>query len=179
MLYILIIVFILALDIISKMYIAGNLEFFSKIPVIDGVLNITNISNDGIAFGMLGNVRWLFMLATVLLVLCLSAFMAFGKGYAKTVYISCSMILAGGLGNLIDRVFVLGVYDEPKCVVDFIDFCAFPKIWMWTFNIADVAVCVGVGLMILYLVFLEKKAQKKGFKTILYEEKKNGGEADE
>ena len=37
-------------------------------------------------------------------------------------------------------------------VIDFIDFCAFPKIWMWVFNIADACVCVGAGIMILWLI---------------------------
>ena len=57
-------------------------------------------------------------------------------------------------------------------VVDFIDFCAFPDIWRYTFNVADIAVCVGAGLFILYLLAFDKKAYKNGFKAVLYEEKK-------
>jgi lipoprotein signal peptidase len=46
---------------------------------------------------------------------------------------------------MIDRVF-LGY------VVDFFDFCAFPKLWKWVFNVADVFVCVGAGLLALWLI---------------------------
>ncbi|MBR4013794.1 MAG: signal peptidase II, partial [Clostridia bacterium] len=56
-----------------------------------------------------------------------------------------SMIIAGGIGNMIDRV-ALGY------VIDFLDFCAFPTLWMWVFNVADVCVCVGGGLLVLWLI---------------------------
>ena len=65
-----------------------------------------------------------------------------------------SMIIGGGIGNMIDRVF-LGY------VVDFLDFCAFPNLWIWVFNVADAFVCVGAGMLILYLVL----EMVKDFKT--------------
>ena len=49
-------------------------------------------------------------------------------------------------------------------VVDFLDFCAFPAVWMWVFNIADVCVCVGAAIIALYLVIdivNEAKKQKE------------------
>jgi signal peptidase II len=48
-------------------------------------------------------------------------------------------------------------------VIDFIDFCAFPKIWMWVFNIADSCVCIGAGLLALWMILdivREAKAEK-------------------
>ena len=60
-------------------------------------------------------------------------------------------------------------------MVDFIDFCAFPELWKWTFNVADVAVCIGVGMFALYLIILDKKCFENGMKSVVFEEKKNGG----
>lgn len=171
MIYMIIAAAVFLADILSKVAVAGNIEFFKDVPVIPGVLNLTNISNDGIAFGMLGGQRWLFMAATALLVIALALFIIKAKGYARTVYVSASLVLGGGLGNFFDRIVTLGKYDAPKCVVDFIDFCAFPKLWSWTFNAADIAVCVGVGIFALYLIAFDKKAYKNGFKAVLYEEK--------
>ena len=171
--------FSIAADIITKLYIAQNYSFYEHTQLIPGVLNITNVSNDGIAFGMLDNARWLFMLATAVLVVALAVFVIYVKGYHKLLYLSAGLVLGGGIGNFIDRIVTFGVYDNPKSVVDFIDFCAFPEFWMWTFNIADVSVCVGAGLFILYLFAFDKKAFKNGKKAVLYEEKENGGKIHE
>ena len=59
-------------DIITKLYIAHNYSLYQYTELIPGILNITNVSNDGIAFGMLDNARWLFMLATGVLVFILA-----------------------------------------------------------------------------------------------------------
>lgn len=180
MIYFIIAVAVILADLVSKIAVAGNLAYFTEIPVIKGVLNITNISNDGIAFGMMDNARWLFMLVTFVMMAFLAFFIIKVKGYTKMVYVIASVIFGGGMGNLIDRIVTLGKYDMEKAVVDFIDFCAFPNIWRYTFNVADVAVCVGVGLFILYLVAFDKKAYQNGFKAVLYEEKKaEKGNADE
>jgi signal peptidase II len=45
-------------------------------------------------------------------------------------------------------------------VIDFIDFCAFPKIWMWIFNVADICVCVGAGLLALWMILDTVKQMK-------------------
>ena len=58
------------------------------------------------------------------------------------------LIIGGGIGNMIDRIFY-GV------VIDFIDFCAFPDLWKWIFNGADSFVCVGVALLIIYYIRAE------------------------
>lgn len=167
-------------DIISKVWIADRFEFYHTEELIPGIINITNIANDGIAFGWLDNARWLFMLATGIIILVLLYFIVFVKGYHKLIYLSAGVVLGGGLGNFIDRIFTLGRYDKAQCVVDFIDFCAFPEIWKWTFNVADMAVCIGVGIFVLYLIVLDKKCFERGMKAVVFEEKKNGGnKADE
>jgi signal peptidase II len=69
---------------------------------------------------------------------------------------SLTMICAGGIGNMIDRV-------RLGYVIDFLDFCAFPKLWMWVFNVADAFVVVGAGILILWMILdiiKDAKAQK-------------------
>ena len=57
-----------------------------------------------------------------------------------------TLLIAGGIGNMIDRC-TIGV------VTDFIDFCAFPNLWKWIFNIADCAVTIGGGMMFVWLIW--------------------------
>ena len=57
---------------------------------------------------------------------------------------------------MIDRVFYKGTLPitvGKNVVIDFIDFCAFPKIWPWVFNIADSFVCIGAGLTMAWCVW--------------------------
>ena len=61
---------------------------------------------------------------------------------------------------MIDRIFNGDVIGEGV-VVDFIDFCAFPNLWMWIFNLADSFVCVGAGIFIFFYVREEIQAYKK------------------
>ena len=166
---------VLIADIISKVIISSSFELYYSEAFIPGILNITNISNDGIAFGMLDNARWLFMAATAVLIVILLGIVIFAKGYHKLVYACAGLVLGGGAGNFVDRILKLGLYDEPGCVVDFIDFCAFPELWRWTFNVADIGVCVGAGLFILYLVAFDKKSYENGLKSVVYEQKKTDG----
>ena len=172
MIYFIIAAVVILADLLSKVIVAGSIEFGREIPVVSGVLNITNVSNDGIAFGMMDNARWLFMLVTFVMMVFIAFFIIKVKGYTKLLYVIAAVIFGGGMGNLVDRIICLGKYDLDKAVVDFIDFCAFPDIWRYTFNVADIAVCVGAGLFILYLLAFDKKAYKNGFKAVLYEEKK-------
>ena len=73
---------------------------------------------------------------------------------------------------MIDRV-LLGY------VIDFFDFCAFPQIWRWVFNVADVFVCVGAGMLMLYLILdtvkvaKEEKAKKAAAEDVAANDKTN------
>ena len=158
-------------DIVTKLLVAGRLPFGADVPVINGVLRFTNVSNPGMAFGLLGSSRWIFISLSVVLLTALGIVFVKERNYAKCVYVFFALIFGGGLGNLIDRVVSFGVYDAPGSVVDFIDFCAFPDLWKWTFNVADAGVTVGVFLFIGYLLFFEKKAYEHGKTPVLYEDK--------
>ena len=67
---------------------------------------------------------------------------------------SLILICGGGIGNMIDRI-------RLGYVIDFLDFCAFPNLWMWVFNVADACVCVGAGILMVWLVISMIQDSKK------------------
>ena len=66
---------------------------------------------------------------------------------------------------MIDRCFRVGMVrgEERHYVFDFLDFCAFPNIWRWTFNVADAFVCVGAGILMVWCIcaFVQETKQEK------------------
>ena len=143
------------IDLLTKIIVMNTMTLGQSIPLIKGVLHITYITNKGAAFGSFSDARWLFMTLSSLLIVFLVALLIAWEDRHPLFYVSVSMVLGGGIGNMIDRIF----YGE---VVDFIDFCAFPRLWQWIFNGADSFVCVGVGLLIIYYIRAEiRNAREK------------------
>ena len=142
---------VVALDQVSKILIL-NFLYEDRIVLIPGILNFTYVENDGMAFGLLSDHRWVFMVFSTIGILLIAVYLWF---YVKDLLgrIGLALVIGGGIGNMIDRV-------AYGFVVDFIDFCAF-DFWKWVFNIADSAVCVGAGLFMLYLVLDTVKEYKK------------------
>ena len=64
---------------------------------------------------------------------------------------SLRLIISGAIGNMIDRLFYGETFGNGL-VVDFLDFCAFPDLWHWIFNVADAFVVVGAGIVFVYLI---------------------------
>lgn len=148
------------LDQLTKLLVDYYMEIGDSVPLIDGVLHITYIRNDGAAFGSMDNMRWFFMVGSVIALIALSAFLITKyKTLDNITRISIALIISGGFSNMIDRCF----YGEELfngSVIDFIDFCAFPKIWSYIFNIADACVVVGTGLLIIAIILMEVKERK-------------------
>ncbi len=147
---------VVAADFASKRLVLAFLDREQPFSVIDGVLRFSYVENRGAAFGMLDEHRWVFMLISTVAIVAMIFYLVKFKPESKLACISLSLVIGGGIGNMIDRV-------AYGFVVDFIDFCAFPNIWMWVFNIADACVCVGAGMLVLYLVLdliKEIKAEK-------------------
>lgn len=143
---------VIALDQVSKILVL-NLLYKEQVEIIPGVLNFTYVENRGMAFGMLSDHRWVFMVLSVIGIGLVGYYLF---RYAKSTLgrVALALIVGGGIGNMIDRVY-LGF------VVDFIDFCLF-DFWVWVFNVADAAVCVGAALFVLELILeIVKDAKKK------------------
>ena len=133
----------------SKAWIAERAATLAHNPIIliPGVLRFSYVENDGMAFGMLGDHPWVFMIASVVAILGVTVYLVCYSPDSVLCRAALMLIVGGGIGNMIDRV-------KLHYVIDFIDFYPFPKLWTWVFNVADVAVCVGVGLMILWLILM-------------------------
>ena len=155
------------LDQISKYLVVINLDLFESVPVIPGVFHFTYIHNPGAAFGSMADSRWVFMILSVLMIVGIIVFMYWKKPTSKLLLWGLTLIVSGGIGNMIDRV-------RLGYVVDFLDFCAFPNLWMWTFNIADAFVCVGAGIIILWMI-LDMVKEYKEEKAKKAEESQNNG----
>ncbi|MFH0855706.1 MAG: signal peptidase II [Candidatus Omnitrophota bacterium] len=125
---------ILALDQISKFFVSAKIQLNDTLPVIKGVFGLSLIHNRGAAFGIFKNQVYLFIV-TSLAAVVLIYFGLKDNRHNKYYVVSLSLILAGALGNLIDRV-------RFGYVIDFLNFYIWP-----VFNVADSAVTVGAVLL--------------------------------
>lgn len=155
--YGLIIVVGIFLDQLTKFLSAKFLTLVDTIPLIKfgntQVLNLTYNENTGAAFGMLKDHRWVFLSISTIAIIAMLAYLFLGHANTKLEAIGISMLISGGIGNMIDRL-ALGY------VIDFIDF---RLINFAIFNGADSFVCVGAGILMLALVLeivKESKTQK-------------------
>ena len=142
------------LDQLSKYLIISNLELHESIEIIPGVFNFTYIQNRGAAFGSFDEHRWIFLVLSTVMIIAILAFLFWKKPQDKLLLASLILITGGGIGNMIDRV-CLGY------VIDFLDFCAFPNLWMWIFNVADACVCIGAGMLALWMILDTVKETQK------------------
>ena len=154
MLWIILLVLIIFADQLSKWLVVALLQGKESVYVIPGVLRFTYVENDGAAFGMLDDHRWVFLVLSTVMIIALIFYIVKYKPSSKWVMTSLILIVGGGIGNMIDRL-LLGY------VIDFIDFCAFPQLWRWVFNIADSAVCVGTFMLSLWLIIDTVKEYKR------------------
>lgn len=141
------------LDQLTKWLAVKFLEPIDTCPLIKNVLHLTYVENEGAAFGMMKDSRWIFMTVSVIAIAIFTAYLYLGHAENMLYAVSLSMVISGGIGNMIDRI-ALGY------VVDFIDF---RLINFAVFNGADSFVCVGAGLLILALLLdlvKEAKAEK-------------------
>ena len=142
---------VIGLDQLTKWLTVVNLEEWESFPLWQDVFHFTYVKNTGMAFGMLKEHRWVFMLVSTILILGMGIYLYGMKSENRLYDVSMALILSGGIGNMIDRIF-LGY------VVDFID-CRF--INFAVFNGADSFVCVGAGLLMLALILDIVKEFKK------------------
>lgn len=140
------------LDQLTKWLAVKFLKPIDTVPIIKDALHLTYVENRGAAFGMLADRRYIFMIISTVMILGLGFYLFAGLLENRLYAISISMIISGGIGNMIDRI-ALGY------VVDFIDF---RLIDFAVFNGADSFVCVGAGLLVLGLVLdIAKEARAK------------------
>ena len=136
---------VVALDQVSKLLIVNFLDKDEPLVIISGLFRFSYVENRGAAFGSFADNRWVFMILSTVTIIGLLIYMWKFRPESRLACTALTFIIGGGIGNMIDRVY-LGY------VVDFIDFYAFPKVWKWVFNVADSFVCIGAGMMILWCI---------------------------
>lgn len=150
---------VLALDQFTKYYVSAHFVIGESREFLKGFIDLTYIHNEGAAWGMLsGKTYALLAITLAVMVMCVIIFIKYGKK-SRLMLWALTLVLSGGIGNMIDRVFRGG------SVVDFLHFEFFPTFPV--FNIADCAIVLGAVLLALYFILDIVKEEKR---------KKNNGE---
>jgi signal peptidase II len=135
---------VLFLDQVSKLAVDEALQLFESIRLFQG-FNLTYVRNTGAAFSFLSQAggwqRWFFAGLALVMSSMMVLWLLRLKSHEKLMGAALSLVLGGAIGNLIDRV-------AYGYVIDFLD--VYYQDWHWpAFNVADTAICIGVGLMLL------------------------------
>ena len=147
-------VFLVFADQISKILIRMNIILYESIHIITNFFNLTYVTNDGMAFGI--NFPFgIYIFSTISLIFTIFLFWYLWtiKESGIVLRMGVALIIAGAVGNLIDRV-LLGE------VVDFLDFMIGNYHW-YVFNFADSYVTVGMGFILYDSFFIEPKKENK------------------
>jgi signal peptidase II len=145
---------VISLDQATKLLVTRTIDLHEIRPVIPDIFNLTYLHNRGAAFGMLSDSPYrlpFFIVVTIVAVIVLLYAIYRCRDEQRLAPLSLSLVFAGALGNLIDRVR-LGE------VIDFLDFYWRDHHWP-AFNVADSAICVGVALLAIDM-FLEERRQR-------------------
>jgi len=148
------------LDRVTKGIIRSHVSPWDTYEVIPGAFNIIHAENRGAAFGMLSNAdsewRTFLLVGLTMLVLALVASVLWqpaATGHGRALKVGLALVFGGALGNLFDRV-VRGT------VTDFLDFYLGRYHWP-AFNVADTAITVGAGLLLLDLWTSRRRAAER------------------
>jgi len=139
---------VLIIDQIIKLLISNNMTLYQQIKIIPKFFTIYYVKNTGAAFSILEDSTILLTIISVIFVVILDRLIKKEKTFTKLSAISLGMIMGGIFGNLIDRII-------HHAVIDYLSFQIF-KYEFPVFNLADIGITVGVGLLILSMI-LEKK----------------------
>ncbi len=132
----------IVLDILTKQLAVTYLKGQPSIVLIPDVLQLTYVENRGAIGGIFADNRWVFLTVSAIAIVVIPLYVALDKSLRPLPVVCLSMILSGGIGNMIERV-------GQGYVVDFVDVCLinFP-----VFNLADSLLTVGAFLLIFLLI---------------------------
>lgn len=147
---------LLAADQWSKWFFIINFKEGESVPLIRGFLNFTSVRNYGAAWSIFSGYGWgLFAFGVLAIVVIFFYFRWLAEGFSER-YIALLMVVSGIFGNSFDRAF-------HGAVVDFIHVHYFDRWHYPIFNVADMAICVGVGIFMLS-GFFRKSGNKEAEK---------------
>ncbi|MEG0050852.1 MAG: signal peptidase II [Terrisporobacter sp.] len=148
--YEIIIALLIGLDQLIKVWALNSLKEIGSIPVIENFFNLTYVENRGAAFGMLQNNQSIFIIVAAV-ASCYGLYYLHTKKVNNIGKIGILLVIAGAIGNLIDRI-------RLGFVVDYLDFHI---IWSYVFNLADCFVVIGTVFLCIYIIFLEQEDKKQ------------------
>ena len=151
MLYIILFVILVIADQVVKFWVRANIPLGESIPFLPHIMDLTYTQNTGAAFSILREHTWLLTLLSAVLVVIVALLVARRFITGRLGLVAANLVLAGGIGNLIDRV-ALG-YVTDMFQTTFMDFAVF--------NVADSCLTIGVVLLVIYVLFCYDKLHKK------------------
>ncbi|WP_278676045.1 signal peptidase II [Acidaminococcus fermentans] len=140
---------VVLLDRITKSFITHTMTVGMSIPVIPGIVSCTYVLNPGAAFGLLEYKRAFFVAITLAAAGAIFLFRDHIHREGPKARLGTGLFLGGALGNLIDRI-------ATGYVIDFVDFHFWP-----VFNVADIFICLGVGLIVWSMLENENKKDNR------------------
>ena len=147
---ILLFLLILIGDQATKYFVVTEMVPGESLPIIGEFFHLTYVLNPGAAFGLFAHQRWFFVIIALVLIGAVIYFYPRLKHEGAMLHYGTVAMAAGAIGNLIDRI-------RTGLVIDFFDF----RIWP-VFNVADIAIVLGVIAMIYAILFQSDVAERKG-----------------
>lgn len=152
MIYIVLILILVGADQLSKYLIDTTMFEGETLPFITDFFHITYVKNRGIAFGMFQGKLDIIGIATIIAIVAIACYLYKERNKLSIVEkMGFIYILAGAIGNMIDRVF-------RGFVIDMVDFRG---IWAYVFNLADVWINIGVIFILIDQLFLKKRRKNE------------------
>ena len=152
MLYYILSICLVVIDQVVKWWVRANIPLGEVIPFVPGMMDLAYVQNTGAAFSSFSGMTWVLTLVSLGASVAVAALLRRDFFPGKWGRLCLSLILAGAVGNLIDRALLGFVTDMFQTT--FIRFAVF--------NVADICVVVGGILMVVYVAFLWEKDKEAG-----------------
>ena len=140
---------LVVIDQVIKYFIVQGLAPNGSVSVINGLFSLTYVENRGVAFGMFQNHVWVFTIITGVFIGAFIWLIVSKKFAGKLFWTSAALMIGGGIGNLIDRIF-------RGFVVDYLSLSFFPPVC----NFADYCITAGAVLLVIMLLLMTGKDVK-------------------
>ena len=151
--YLLIAALVVVIDQVIKYFVCLHLKPIGFTTAIPHLLDLVYVENRGVAFGMFKDMRWIFVALTSVVIVVFTVLLIKNSSKSKLFSVSAALIIGGGIGNLIDRIF-LGY------VVDYLQLSFFSPVC----NFADYCITIGTVLLVVYLLFFSDISDDKNTK---------------
>ena len=145
-----IIAFVLAVDLVTKALIVTENSLGTETSLIGNIVVILPTKNSGAGFSMLSGKRWFLIITTFIFLIAIAVFDLLYQKKSALFCTATGLVIGGAIGNLVDRL--LFGYVRDFIYLKFINFAVF--------NVADMALTVGIILLLVYIIFYSSKTEQ-------------------